>query len=130
MRTLKNVDDTTLDLRFVKLVDMSDTDGCWPWLGSADSKGYGEIQAYKDDSDKWIRKRATHVSWWYYTGEWPTQWMLHKCHNPPCVNPNHLYEGTILENNRDIHQRTRDLIKENADLRLQIAELKLLLKWD
>ena len=46
-------------------------------------------------------KQATHVSWYLHTGDWPTKHMCHKCDNPSCVNPHHLFEGTHQDNMDD-----------------------------
>lgn len=43
------------------------------------------------------------MSWFLIYGEWPTQ-LNHRCNNPPCVNPEHLYEGSARDNTLDIRQ--------------------------
>lgn len=97
-----------LSIRFMTKVNKTSDGSCWEWLGAKDQNGYGSIQAFRDlNTGKWVLKNATHVSWWYFTGEWPTQWMLHTCDNPSCVNPDHLFEGDVTDNNRDMIAKGR-----------------------
>ncbi len=80
--------------RFWARVDM--TGECWLWLGGADRRGYGRTT--------WPGKRhvrATHLVWFFTYGVWPTDWVLHHCDNPPCVRPEHLFEGTAADNVHD-----------------------------
>lgn len=56
------------------------------------------------------RIRRTHVrAWIEANGRLPAEGMQinHHCDNPPCVNPEHLYEGTQLQNMRDASARIR-----------------------
>lgn len=72
--------------------------GCWPWTGPADKKGYG----------RWGGKVASRHSWELANGPITDGlWVLHHCDNPPCVNPRHLYLGTVVENARDAVARGR-----------------------
>lgn len=103
-----------LEQRFwAKVQKTSNTADCWLWLGSRDPKGYGQIQAYRDPvTDKWVRKVATHVAWFVVSGEWPQQWILHKCDNPPCVNPGHLIQGDAFDNMQDMAAKKRDTVSK------------------
>lgn len=79
--------------RFWKYV--SKTDGCWLWTGSA-PHGYGSMTINKR------RVKATHVSWKLHGRDLPKgKWLLHKCDNPPCVNPDHLFVGDHAANTAD-----------------------------
>jgi hypothetical protein len=78
-----------------------DPDGCWGWSGAKSPRGYGVMTINNK------KKIATHVSWWLETGDWPTAWMLHKCDNPPCIRPDHLFVGNQTDNMRDAHSKGR-----------------------
>lgn len=81
---------------------------CLIYTGFIDNGGYGVIFIGTGTDSKSRYKRATHVAWFLYHGTWPEKWMLHTCHNRACVAIDHLYDGDVTDNNRDIHQRTRD----------------------
>src|SRR6185369_231459 len=75
---------------------------CWDWTGSLRGGGYGQI---KVGPKLWDAHR---YSWTLHFGEIPNgMWVLHKCDNRKCVNPEHLYLGTALDNNRDTAIRER-----------------------
>ena len=57
---------------------------------------------------KW---RASHVSWIISTGSLVGKmFVLHRCDNPPCVRPDHLFLGTHADNNRDMMNKKRNII--------------------
>ena len=93
--------------------------------------GYGRFQANKK------MKIAHRASWEIYHGEIPEGiCVLHKCDNPRCSNPEHLFLGTIQDNNLDMMQKNRNpmLNKQgeqhlNAKLKdKQVIEIKKLLQ--
>lgn len=54
------------------------------------------------------RPQASHIAWEITFGTIPNDlWVLHKCDNPSCVNPKHLFLGTHRDNDIDRHQKGR-----------------------
>lgn len=76
---------------------------CLPWLrGVPDKDGYLPTQLGS------TRSRAHRFVWELVYGPVPDGLcVLHKCDNPPCVNPDHLFLGTNLDNIRDRHAKGR-----------------------
>lgn len=76
---------------------------CWIWTAAASTLGYGR---FADGSRKtWL---ATRMSWKLYNGELPDELgVLHKCDNPRCVNPEHLFLGSQQDNADDMKRKDR-----------------------
>ena len=88
--------------RFLDNVMPEPNSGCWLWMGSQAAHGYGMLSVNGKPC------RAHRVSWEMYNGPIPDGLhILHKCDNPPCVNPSHLYAGTHKDNMRDRSERRR-----------------------
>lgn len=87
-----------VEQRFWQYVS-KDVDGCWRWTGATRGGGYGAI---------WIGGRtgshvpAHRVSYEMAHGPVPAGlWVLHRCNNKRCVNPEHIYAGTVRQNVMD-----------------------------
>ena len=132
MRTYSN--QYTLEERFWDKVDKTDT--CWNWTASRNHRGYGKF------SVGYRTVGAHRVSWELANGPIPEgedyhgTCVLHKCDNPSCVNPNHLFLGTIQDNIQDRvakgrsstgddHYRNKITSKRVSHLRKLLAEGKL-----
>jgi hypothetical protein len=88
--------------RFWSYVDQRGPDECWPWKAARFEKGYGQFRAGK-------RKVKAHRCALELTiGPLPEGFLsLHKCDNPPCCNPGHLFSGTTKANAEDRERKGR-----------------------
>ncbi len=87
----------TLKNLFYSLTSLPNENGCLEWFGSKNSHGYGQISRYKDSP-----VLATRFSYLLHYGVFNRKlWVLHKCDNPACVNPEHLFLGNRSMNMRD-----------------------------
>ena len=89
-----------LEHRFWKKVRRPARQGeCWLWLGASVPKGYGRIRVGGRSEGAVYAHR---VSWEISFGKIPKDmYVLHRCDNPKCVNPAHLFLGTALDNAQD-----------------------------
>ena len=112
---------------------------CWEWQRSRTRQGYGRIRS---KGKGWLAHRLVYTIW---EGPIPKgKLVCHRCNNPPCCNPTHLYLATNQENVMDAvmdglfdNMNTRSLfdkekvreIKEamrnRGDMTLQSLSLKL-----
>lgn len=93
--------------KFKSKIDQTNVEGCWPWTGSKDKDGYGLFHP----SSKTNTIRAHRYSYQVFNGMIPEgKMVLHKCDNPPCVNPYHLFLGTCLDNHKDMDNKNRRVI--------------------
>lgn len=95
--------DLTLEARLLaKVVKGRFGSDCWGWRGATYSFGYGCIGTSKGLDG------AHRVSWRLYRGEIPEgQCVLHRCDNPKCANPGHLFLGTKRDNAVDRNHKGR-----------------------
>jgi len=76
--------------------------GCWEWMAGKSDAGYGVLTVSK-------REYLAHrVAYFLAFGEYvPSLCVLHRCDNPPCCNPQHLFLGTFKDNTRDMLAKGR-----------------------
>jgi len=90
----------TIEVFFLKI---KKTDTCWLWIGKPHDDGYGQFR-YNGK-----QRRAHVVSWEYHNNAIVRSGfcVLHKCDVPLCVNPDHLFLGTRIDNNIDKCMKNR-----------------------
>ena len=87
--------------KFWKRLDKK-SNGCWEWTKAHNKDGYGQT-CYKGKM-VWTHRMA----WIYSKGEIPEgMHVLHKCDNPACCNPDHLFLGTHKDNMNDRDKKNR-----------------------
>lgn len=87
------------------------TDNCWLWIGAKQTPrrsqpiGYGVMVVRSSPRQAVLAHR---LSWELHRGPIPRdKCVLHHCDNPPCVNPDHLFLGTQIENIEDCTSKGR-----------------------
>lgn len=109
----------TLKQRFMeKVVKGQDEDSCWLWQGAVDGSGYGVIKA------NGTQQQAHRVAYQYMVNGGkpipPGMFICHRCDEPSCVNPKHLWLGTHQDNMADRNNKGRQASKLNP------AQVKLI----
>ncbi len=110
--TGKKVDDHAA-YRFLTSINHGTEDQCWEWNAGRSETNYGKF-SFRNKT-----MIAQRFSFLFFNGFLPDDLcVLHKCDNPPCVNPNHLFLGTMLDNVRDRDAKGRQAKGDRAGLRL------------
>lgn len=103
--TVDRDDPTRLDIRFANKVDsrpgLGPNGDCWEWIGRKDSRGYGITK---------VRNRAVkahRVALFGRDDLGNPLFACHRCDNPVCVRPDHLFAGAAVDNVRDMISKGR-----------------------
>lgn len=95
----------------LKNIKVDHSTGCWLWTGYKNSKGYGSTQTTIITKDGTVNKRFLlhRVSYAIMYKQDPVgMCVCHHCDMPSCINPSHLFLGTIGDNNRDAFNKGRN----------------------
>jgi len=107
-----------------KIKNTENVDDCWEWKGGTSAAGYGILNIGKAD---YI---ATRISYNMHYKKDPLELcVLHKCDNPACVNPHHLFLGTKSDNMKDMRIKGRsnkgEAVNTNKLTAEQVKEIRL-----
>jgi hypothetical protein len=102
--------DAALEERLWSKVWKGAPEACWLWQSQRSLKGYGQI------SIKCRPHTVTRVIWKLLHGDIPPGLhVLHRCDNPPCCNPAHLFLGTAKDNTQDMLSKGRNSAKTKPE---------------
>lgn len=85
---------------FAKIKKPEDEDGCWIWTA-------GKIAGYGVFGLEGANVFSHRLSYFLHVSDPREMLVLHKCDNPPCCNPRHLFLGTHLDNAKDRNRKNR-----------------------
>lgn len=98
--------DKLLHDRFVANFKINKSNNCWEWQKPL-SEGYGTFYL-RSVKGKSITMRAHRFSYEWHVGIIESGlFVLHKCDNRRCVNPDHLFLGTAKDNYDDMVRKGR-----------------------
>lgn len=105
-KTIENVEDVSkLISKFRSLLGEQNSKGCIEWEGCRDYCGYGRLSF---EGRSWGAHRlAYELRYGAISKDAKKWWVLHKCDNPSCCNPEHLYLGDAQDNANDMIDRKR-----------------------
>lgn len=106
--------------------------GCLIWLGGKTAAGYGVLNLGGKDAGN-INKLAHRLSYLLAYGEYDqSQFVCHRCDNPSCVEPSHLFLGTHQDNMGDMAQKGRAAWAKRrmpAEVRKKIGDARRASDW-
>jgi len=90
-------------IRFYNKIQIDPITRCWNWTASLTNDGYGQFGINGTSG-----RRAHRISYQYFYDVDPGRFdVCHECDNPKCVNPNHLWLGTMQDNVTDMINKGR-----------------------
>lgn len=106
--------------RWISKILIKENIDCWLWIGAKYRKGYGHFRRFLNN--KWSMEKAHRYSYEIHNNvsreSMKKLLVCHTCDNPSCVNPNHLFLGTTLDNNTDKLNKNRNNFGNNPTHKL------------
>lgn len=96
--------------RLLNKISMDLSTGCWEWRG-ATSNGYGYLTVGSRKDGTRHTEKTHKAAYRAFIGDIPAgMHVCHKCDNRKCINPDHLFIGTHLDNMRDRDAKGRNVV--------------------
>ena len=96
-------------IRFWSGAEITSADSCWVWKRKTGKRGYGQTSVYQNRKSR--TALAHRVAWQLTYGEIPEgMHVCHRCDNPSCVNPSHLFLGSPFVNVHDMITKGRRVL--------------------
>ncbi len=100
---LSDLSQKTIRRFWSKVAISSNIDACWPWRAYRNTRGYGMF-----GTSSYVVHLANRVAYAISKGTTPGDvFILHRCDNPACVNPKHLFPGNQKDNMSDAKLKGR-----------------------
>lgn len=122
----------TLEDRFWAKVEKRGADECWEWTGAL-ANGYGRFRIGSQTDGSRRLENAHRIAFELVNGPIPSDHLVcHRCDNPLCCNPAHLFTGTHADNSADMVAKdrgyrprfTRDAHPNRKLTEAQVARIK------
>jgi HNH endonuclease len=115
--------DDQVKKRFTSKIERGDNkDDCWIWIGTVGASGYGHININGSQIG------AHRVSYVLHKSPIPPDMLVcHTCDIRRCVNPEHLFLGSVLENNRDAANKGKFTGEKNGRATLTLEKASQIL---
>jgi len=111
-KILKNITDSQKK-RFWKNIDKKEKEQCWQWKLAVDKDGYGRYNIGSKPNKTAMKVGSHRLSFLLHYGYLPSEKLLcHKCDNPKCCNPHHLFAGSHMDNLKDMYRKNRAKVGE------------------
>ncbi len=94
--------------KFWERVNKNGPNGCWEWMGARHTFGHGSVYIGRRSDGRSISVLAHRFSYSIFNKDLCSHRLVcHKCDNPCCVNPDHLFLGTHKDNTQDMLRKGR-----------------------
>lgn len=109
--------------RFWDKVIIGKPNECWKWTAGVDKDGYGRFQLNGSSF------RATRISYTIKDKDPKELCVCHSCDNPSCVNPDHLWIGTMQDDMDDCVKKDRQAKgEEQGSSKLTVEQVRKIIK--